>query len=425
MHPRVLVACAALSGCGTAGYAGARGLGGSLPEDTCDQPAALERPALTGADGHASFRGLGRTSGLLASAAIDTSADGEVVAGFARERGVARDRGALWREGTTRRLPYPDLEGEDSQWVYAISGDGEVAVGEVTATGTSSLAAMWRSCELRVLGLFPGASSAAARGVSQDGKTIVGFGLVAAGECSRPSCYGSFVFEEGEMTRLRDDRGAPLVGQAKDVSADGRVIVGWGTARNEAFRIDGGQLRWLGFAAGATDSRAEAVSADGAVVVGASGEVAFRASGGRLEPLETLPGFPRSYAYGVSRHGCRIVGNTLTPAPPRDERPRECHDPDRWLADPTRMRALCKRTATPPQGPAEAHAFLWEQGRGTRLLRDVLQQEHGIDVGAWVLDEAFGISTDGTTIVGDGKNPEGTQEAWVVRLPPAEGCEPR
>lgn len=395
-----------------------------MVQGTCNQPAAIQRRELSSADGAASFRGLGGSANLSRSAAIDTSDDGRVIVGYVRRRDVDRDRGALWRSSKTAILPYPDLDGDDTQWVHGVSGDGEVAVGAVTAVQTSSLAAMWRRCELVVLGGFPGSRSAEARSVNADGRVIVGFGLVTGSECAHSSCYGSFLWQDGQMTRLRNEQGAPLVGQAKDVSADGRVIVGWGTERNEAFRIEAGKLRWLGFSPGAADSRAEAVSPDGSVVVGASGEVAFRTSQGKLVPLETLPNLPRSYAYDVSRNGCRIVGNTISPSPPRDQRPRECHDPDRWLADGKRMRELCNEAPTPRASPPEVHAFLWERGRGTRSLREALLTDHGIDVGAWVLDEAFGISADGTTIVGDGKNPEGVQEAWVVRLPPPEDCQP-
>lgn len=87
------------------------------------------------------------------------------------------------------------------------------------------------------------------------------------------------------------------------------------------------------------------------------------------------------------------------------------------------MRCLAFRRPQ-PYPLATAEAFLWERKPGTRLLREVLRTDHGIDVGAWRLDEAFGISADGTTIVGDGKNPDGAQEAWAVRLPTPVDCQP-
>jgi hypothetical protein len=53
-----------------------------------------------------------------------------------------------------------------------------------------------------------------------------------------------------------------------------------------------------------------------------------------------------------------------------------------------------------------------------RDLRDVLVNSYGLDLDSWTLKMARAISDDGFTIVGKGINPDGNEEAWMVRLVP-------
>jgi hypothetical protein len=61
-------------------------------------------------------------------------------------------------------------------------------------------------------------------------------------------------------------------------------------------------------------------------------------------------------------------------------------------------------------------AFIWDEVNGIRNLKTVLEQDYGIDLTGWKLTSAVGISDDGLTIAGNGINPLGQQEGWVVRL---------
>ncbi len=54
-----------------------------------------------------------------------------------------------------------------------------------------------------------------------------------------------------------------------------------------------------------------------------------------------------------------------------------------------------------------------------RSLRDVLIAQ-GDDLTGWTLTSVNAISADGTTIVGQGFNPNGQSAAWLARLGPAE-----
>jgi probable HAF family extracellular repeat protein len=60
-------------------------------------------------------------------------------------------------------------------------------------------------------------------------------------------------------------------------------------------------------------------------------------------------------------------------------------------------------------------ATIWDSTNGLRRLEDVLVLE-GLDLTGWTLEQAFGISDDGLTIAGSGKNPAGQSVAWVVTI---------
>ena len=60
-------------------------------------------------------------------------------------------------------------------------------------------------------------------------------------------------------------------------------------------------------------------------------------------------------------------------------------------------------------------AFVWDTANGMRRLADALEDQ-GFDTGDWKLSKAHDVSDDGTVIVGEGLNPEGEPEGWVVEL---------
>ncbi|MHC5061449.1 MAG: hypothetical protein ACYTFK_10255 [Planctomycetota bacterium] len=61
-------------------------------------------------------------------------------------------------------------------------------------------------------------------------------------------------------------------------------------------------------------------------------------------------------------------------------------------------------------------AFIWDPNNGMRNLKDVLETDFGLDLTGWQLEVAYGISANGSTIVGSGMNPSGNIEAWVARV---------
>ena len=134
------------------------------------------------------------------------------------------------------------------------------------------------------------------------------------------------------------------------------------------------------------DSRANAVSADGSVLIGAGdsalGVEAFRWTGsgaGVMSGLRFLPGHTDSQATGVSADGAVIVG---------------------WS-----------------RGTAPATAFRWTISGGVESIPVLLTAAGVVSHNGWTLTSAQAVSDDGLTIVGAGTNPAGDPEAWLAVLP--------
>jgi uncharacterized membrane protein len=158
------------------------------------------------------------------SIAEDCSADGSVVVGTSLS---VPERGFRWTEATgiveLETLFDPGKGAE----AYAVSGDGMVAAGRsgcCSANYSAVEAVRWPSGALVAEGLgdlqqtpAPWSSSA---GVSADGLVVVGGGTKQGG-------VGAFRWSGGVMTELLPPLPpTPVVSSAMDASADGSVIVG-------------------------------------------------------------------------------------------------------------------------------------------------------------------------------------------------------
>jgi uncharacterized membrane protein len=144
---------------------------------------------------------------------------------------------------------------------------------------------------------------------------------------------------------------------------------------------------------GIFSSIANAANADGSVIVGqgrsAQGSEAFRwtsAGGGSMQALGDLPGGSvNSTALAVSADGAIIVG----------------------------MGTI----AGPIPGSDAPEAMIWDADHGMRDLKDVLTAAGASSVSGWTLQQATGVSADGTVIVGYGLDPLGQTQAWLAHLP--------
>jgi probable HAF family extracellular repeat protein len=210
------------------------------------------------------------------------------------------------------------------------------------------------------------------RALSDDGQSVVGSQM---GWPPHP-----FQWRNGVFQGLAGFPGVPAAGEAAAVSADGSVAGGWVNDANDqpvaVIWQSGGAPQALGVLPGFPTSEVTALSADGSVAVGISRSAdqtqarAFRWQAGALDDLGPLA----TGAYSVSADGEVVAG-------------------------------------IGPDG-----AFVWDAEHGTRRLADALLADYGVDVGDWQLDQATLVSGDGHTFAGVGRDPDGAQRTWQVRL---------
>ncbi len=329
-----------------------------------------------------SFMGLGYLPGgtCYSSQANGVSADGSVVVGrcdspFGIEAFRWTQAGGMVGLGhladhCSWGLPFSEAA--------AVSTDGSVVVGQSCSTLDNQSryeAFHWTQAGGMVglgglLGALPNDSFLSmAKDVSADGSVVVG-------TSSSILVTGRTAFHWTQASGMVALPG----GYANAVSPDGLVVVG-GTLGDEAFRwTQTDSTLGLGdLPGGSFSSVATAVSADGSVVVGRGnssfGDEAFRwTQAGGMVGLGDLPGgIFFSGATAVSADGSVIIG-------------------------------------------ISGGAFIWDVTHGIRSLKDVLVNDYGLDLTGWVLYAAMDISADGRTIVGFGRNPSSYGEAWIARL---------
>jgi uncharacterized membrane protein len=303
------------------------------------------------------------------------------------------------------------------------------------------------------LGFLPGGSRSVANAISNDGTTVVG---ATSGSAFRWTATTG-------MVALGNLPGGGSGAEA--VSSNGSVIAGGGSSTNYASEA----ISWTAPAytptsllhyAGPAFTSAYGASADGSVIVGISGEAVRWVSGGA--PLSLGTG-TYSYAWDVSNDGGAIVGMALFP------NHDALYEAFRWtaLTGAVRLgdlavgnedsRALgVSGDGNTIVGASGGRAFAWTAGTGMYALSNGASEardasgDGGVFVGygygsgsrsaalwnvlapgweydlnqvaaavlpaGWKLEDAFGVSADGLSIVGSGTNPLGATEAWLLRL---------
>jgi probable HAF family extracellular repeat protein len=342
------------------------------------------------------FRGLGALPGGVTSAALKVSRDGSTVVGYAGSgKGYEAFR---WTEATGM-VGLGDFAGglSDGSVAFSVSANGSVVVGSGTPDSQPYLGFRWTQAAGMVsLGDSDSdpTTSSYPNDVSDDGGVVAFTGGYAGNGA------GGLI---GQAFRWSAATGLAPLGflpggdytEANGVSADGSVIVGGGTTPGGGWHT----FRWtqatglvsLGDLAGGDEfSFAFDVSSDGAVVVGRcsteKGRFAMRwTQAGGMVSLGDLPrgSGAESAALGVSDDGNVIVG-------------------------------IANFTDT---FNGDHDAFIWTPSRGMRLLKDALMADYcAAELEGWRLTSAWSVSGDGRTIVGEGINPQGDAEAFMVRL---------
>lgn len=354
-----------------------------------------------------SFTPLGDLAGgSISSTAHAVSSNGQVVVG--QSTSASGGEAFRWQSGTLQGLG--DLAGGSfNSAAYGVSADGSVVVGAGTSASGNE-AFRWQASSMQPLGDLPGVFfSSRANDVSADGLTAVGRGSASIlidpfGGPTFATVSRAARFAGGTVTDAHGDPSALYTtngwSEALGTSFDGNIIVGHysgaqgpGSSIDRAFRRTGsGAFTLLPALAGAVFWQAHAVSDDGSVVVGWNQidtplphyvPVWWDASN-QVHALGGIPGLFGGAAYEVSADGSVIVG----------------------YAD----------------AGASFGAAYWD-AQGGHFLKDVLVGA-GIDLTGWQLTDITGVSDDGFTMVGNGINPSGRQEGWIVNIIPEPATAP-
>jgi probable HAF family extracellular repeat protein len=312
----------------------------------------------------------------FASYAHDLSADGAVIVGKYRDRG--RIRAFRWEmsggeggegKGVMKLLPTPP--GEDSQSrAFAVSADGSVVVGEIHTDGRVE-AFRWEGGAVTRLGHLEESSVySSARGVSANGSMVVG---IAIGEKRK---IAPVRWEGGKIERFQTQVGNGHRNEVRDVSADGEVVVGLTriTTGRQAVQWRNGKIWLLGSLPGGRKySVGTGVSGDGNYVVGfshaAAGNEAFRWSWKRrkMESLGLLRGAtPALATISTNRDGSVVVASSNL--------------------------------------PGRQSGFRWEAGEGGGSRTEFEDPR--------LLRSGFGVSDDGSIMIGQQVNASGRLEAF-------------
>ncbi len=308
------------------------------------------------------------------------------------------------------------LPGCASSHATAVSAHGLTVVG-----ASDGIAFRWtRDGGMQPVPMLPGVLISSAQAVTDDGLGITG-------NCNTANGRRGFRWIRNFGT---EDLGVLADGtrtEASGISGNGVAVSGTSGTINgiQAFRwISGGGMQDLGFLPGGTTSEGFAISRNGSVVVGNSstataGFHAFRwTSGGGMRDLGVLSGGALSTARAVSSTGSGVAGYGTAFGGYRAFR---------WTG-------LMQNLGVTPgavnsygyaiSGDASIvggyqdmlngarHACLWSSATGMVDL-NVFLPTLGVDLAGWVLTETWGISVEGSAIVGSGTF-GGLPRAWLV-----------
>jgi uncharacterized membrane protein len=325
----------------------------------------------------ARFEGLGFLPGVPPqTTASAISSDGSTVVGVAGGLPTCDGKAVRWTAPTGWQVMA--IAGQIyANWSpVAVSADGSIVAGDLPTGGCSGIGtgARWTLTTGAVALSTPGPVA----GMSADGSLIVGY---AYGPGYPPSSASAWQWsaQQGHIQTLHSAQGCNFT-LANAVSGNGLVIFG-----NSC-----GWCEWAGTNQPApltyTGRSVNAASFDGGSIVGVyglCGACVARACrwtpAGGLEDLGSLSGESGSWVGAVSADGGVAVGNSGTP------------------------------------NTNDFVAVVWDQAHGMRDLKAVLTGL-GLDLTGWTLSVAVGVSGDGRTIIGNGTDPQGHQQAWLAFL---------
>jgi probable HAF family extracellular repeat protein len=336
---------------------------------------------------------IGPTTGFTYSHANGISADGSVVVGRSFD-GTGAQAFRWTRDGGMVGLGHLASGRDSNSLAFDVSANGDVVVGESGARPFR-----WTNGTGIVdLGVLPTYAWGFAFAVSADGSVVVGQN--SSDRSTLPPDFRDEAFRwttQSGLVGLGDLPDAEFSSYAFDVSTDGSVIVGRGTTDPndgirdsawEAFRwtSDSGMVGLGDLPGSSFQSEANAVSADGSIIVGYgisdSGWEGFRwTSTGGMVGIGSLCADCTTTPLDVSADGSVIVGMSQA----------DLDDDD---------------------------AIFWTDDAGWQLLYDVLLANGATGLSGWTLTQANAVSADGRWIAGWGYNALGQEEAFLADIAP-------
>lgn len=354
------------------------------------------------------------------------------------------------------------MSGDNVSDVRSVSGDGAVALG-YSASYANSAFTNYKPVKWTAAGGFVALPSPAADGTTgPNTQVLIANDITASGARiayrARPGGTGRRV----AMVCAGDGTQATALGRlpnstgqtaANQISDDGAVVFGFGTGsdgNDHSFRwTSASGIQQLVEPTGYTNSipAARGVSADGSVSVGDitafdvnGNETAHQAyrwtAAGGMVGLGYLPGGNRSTTFAVSADGTKVYGVSNSSAAPGNTyfgewyvwsaatgmqslgRPAG-YDNFSNLGGVSADGALVVLAGGDSTGQNKDDTFILQTSTGTFIsLRDLLNSS-GIAnaISGWGALSAEGISDDGNTLFGNGVDPNGNTQGFILRFP--------
>jgi uncharacterized membrane protein len=349
--------------------------------------------------------------GSFFSEALCISRDGRVAAGDSVTRNFdpINSIASACRYSAATGLEWLDPTYDTiSTFAYTTNQDGSVVAGMAVIVPIFADVEAFRwtpATGIQIIGDLPGGlTNAVARGISADGAIVVGYGSSAASFASCSNCAEAFRWmAQGGLVGLGDLPGGTFDSRAHAISGDGRVIVGHGT--NDfgpvAARWDAVGIHSLGYLpqgpSTPRQSQCYGTNLDGSAIVGASSSV---------------NGIYEAFLW-TAAGGMRPLGDLATG-------PFQSYA--YAVSDDASVVAGVGTVEGGIFNAGEGRAFIWDAQHGMSDLKAVLTGL-GVDLTGWTLSAARGVSADGRVIAGYGINPAGRGEGFIADLG-APACYP-
>lgn len=315
------------------------------------------------------------------SSALAVSADGSTAVGYSVSAGVYR--AVRWRS-TTGLEVLGTIPAGLRYFGYAVNQDGSTAAGVCVVSGAGHACRWGADGAMADLGNLPSTNVAMGFAISGDGLTVGGGPSTGGvGHAFIATTIGGIV-DLGTLPGAPADATSALFALDQSGSTGAGFSGTSGGSRAIRWESETNTMTDLGVLPGGTTSEANAISQNGGFIAGTcvlpGGARAFRWSAGTgMQDLGVASGRGTSIANGISGDGLVVVGND------------------------------------------EGSAVFWTPSLGMVDLRTYLIGR-GVNMTGWsTLTAAYGVSSDGRTIVGEGRF-NGPVRGFVVTGLPSFAC---